>query len=71
MKRSIKADEYTCDGCGKVTVVEPHEEKPLGFHLQASRIHHGGGDFADDIFACTEKCIRAAVVGALDERGRG
>lgn len=65
MKETIAMDQYTCDGCHKVTLVDTDGEPPYGFHLTASYIHAGGGDGADDIYACSDKCIRKAVIYGL------
>ena len=65
MLREITAAEYTCDGCGKVFLIERDAELPHGFHGNVTRISSWGGS-GGDWFACTERCIRQAVLKAQE-----
>ena len=60
MKETVKADRYTCDGCGDVDLVEPGEELPGGYHGSHMHIHGTGGD-GGQWFACSRKCLLNAI----------
>jgi hypothetical protein len=67
LKRKVKVDEYTCDGCGKVQLVDNHFEL-LGIIGTAIEHNHTGGGWGGDWFACSRECVAAAVINRL-ERG--
>lgn len=65
MIESIEAKRFICDGCGK-TIVVAGDEDPLGFHGGQVFEHHKlGGQGCNDWFACSERCIRKAVINAI------
>lgn len=65
MQRVVELTEHTCDGCGKQWHCDEYDDIPLGFHGSVVW-HHGAGGHGADWFGCSEKCIRKAVVGALE-----
>lgn len=64
MRREKEAIEHECDGCGRRFVVYKGEELPDGFHGDVFRISSGG--VGGKWFACTEKCIKAAVLRGIE-----
>jgi len=70
MERARKVLE--CDGCGSEHIVrEESGERPLGFYIEVAHHHAGGGSGASDIYACSERCIKKAVITALDRAFHG
>lgn len=67
-KEEVKAVVYTCDGCGKRTMVE-EGDLPFGFHGKAFEIGDWGGGPNALWYACRDAHIKAAVKAAL-ERAR-
>lgn len=66
MKRAVTLDEYTCDGCGRTKYLNGAVDGPaVGYHGDVSHITGAGGHGAT-WYACRERCIRTAVVNALD-----
>lgn len=55
-----EVEKYTCDGCGRVHVVEEGDDLPDGYHLEVTHIGAHGGD-GGKVFACRPNCIRKAV----------
>jgi len=65
MKETVTMDRFTCDGCNRVVLVEPDSEPPNGYHMKVAYISDRGGDAADDIYACSDRCISRAVIRGL------
>lgn len=63
-KEEIKAVVYTCDGCGKRTMVE-EGDLPPGFHGKAFEISDTGGSANVIWFACRKVHITPAVAAAI------
>lgn len=70
MIERVEAERVVCDGCGSVQIVQSHDERPIGYYLSVGRVHDGGGDGADDVYACRQRCIARAVLNALDRENR-
>ena len=56
--REITASIYRCDNCGKERIAR-EGETPDGFHGTVMELP---GDIDGDFFACSERCIRGAVL---------
>lgn len=73
MITETKAKEYVCDGCGSSTLVEVGNdgypiEPVLGYYLDVSWVHGGGGDGRSYIYACKKRCIPKAIDNAFARR---
>lgn len=56
-----------CDGCGKQFIQDVEPIEPiLGFYGDVMQ-HYGSGGHGASWFACSERCIKKAVVNALAE----
>lgn len=69
MRMEIEAEEYTCDGCGKVAIVPKDAEPPLGLGGNVYEVHNAGGDSAE-WWACSRKCVAKAIANALNRGDR-
>lgn len=65
MKRSIRADEYTCDACGQVELVVKGNEVD-GFYGKARKVSGETHTPLVDWFACSPSCITDAVSNAIE-----
>lgn len=67
-KRTVTADEYTCNNpeCG-VVVLATKDEPPLGFWGRVNGVFDGGGGSAD-WWADKPECIGPAIMAALAVR---
>lgn len=72
MKTKTQATVYECDNpdCYTARVyVKGDEELPLGFHIKSVfYIGGGGGSGTKEVYACSEKCLTAAVLEALSNQ---
>jgi hypothetical protein len=66
MKIREEFDVYTCDGCEKEVAVRIGDELPLGWHLNVTHIHGAGGD-GGVVYACSDRCIKKAVLNYRTE----
>jgi hypothetical protein len=62
-------NEYTCDGCGKSSIATESEDPPKGITGNVFEVTDFGGD-GGDFWACSRKCLRAAVFTTLDRGSR-
>lgn len=65
MMTTVTATRYTCDGCGKVILVEDELDDFIGLKgsvFEATDTTGGNADW----FACARKCVGKAVATALD-----
>jgi hypothetical protein len=59
-KEEVKAERYTCDGCGSVHLILTGEELPYGWHGSHMNIGNWGGN-GGTWFACKRGCILKAM----------
>lgn len=62
---SVEVTRWTCDGCGREVLWEI--DPPFPWYQGSVLHHHGGGGSGADWDACSTKCIRSAVVNALEK----
>lgn len=61
-----KIEVDVCDNPDCKKRVEILDEISIGYHMTATRHRQTGGGEGGDVFACSEKCIRAAVINICD-----
>lgn len=64
--KKVKATQVVCDDCGAIQVVTDLMDI-VGFSGVVSQQGEWGGTGAVKWFACSENCIRLAVVNAIKE----
>lgn len=62
--REVTLTEYTCDGCGDTKLGELGDDV-FGIVGRATA-HDTGGGHGADWFACSRRCVGAAVNASLD-----
>lgn len=62
--KRVRATQVTCDDCGAIQVVTDPLDI-IGFNGIVSQQHETGGTGSVKWFACSEPCIRLAVVNAI------
>ena len=60
MRKDVKAERFTCDGCGAEALVEVGDELPYGYHGSHMHISAYGGN-GGTWYACKRACIVKAV----------
>lgn len=68
MKENVKAVRYICDACGYEFIVpaDRDQEPPRGYHGDGVLwVMEGGGWGCRSWYACSEICIKDAVVNAI------
>jgi hypothetical protein len=63
-KRQVKAIEFRCDACRRVTLQADGSEPPLGYQGQVFVVTEFGGDSAE-WFCCLNCPLEAAITNAL------
>lgn len=64
--KKVRATQAVCGDCGAIQVVTDLMDI-VGFSGTAAQQHESGGTGAVRWFACSEPCIRLAVVNAIRE----
>ena len=65
----VDAQRFMCDGCGRMFLVDVElDGPPDGYHGEVSRVDVSGA-WGGSWFACSRKCIRSAVLTAVDRDG--
>lgn len=64
-RQEIKVMEFTCDGCGKEVWVPLHDGPPVPWFNGTVIWHHGGGGSGGEWDACSEKCIKKAILAVV------
>lgn len=66
MKQPVNLIEYHCDSCGTV-VYSDQEGNPVRGYYGTANYVETTGSIGADWYACRRACVRAAVLGCLDE----
>lgn len=67
MRAPVKAEQYTCDGCGSVHLILDGEEPPYGYHGNHINIGDWGGT-GGTWFACKRSCLAKAIDASEEQR---
>jgi hypothetical protein len=67
MKEHVNATRYFCGGCGKMTLVDEEiDGKPPGYHGTVHEVQTLGQSGEQDWYAHAAKCIRPAILSAVE-----